>query len=97
MNPNAAVRVAMTADDLVWISARADGKYLFSGTLSANETRTVEANDTLLLRLGNAGGLSITLNGKPVGALGPKGQPRTVQFTPGGFQIVAAPKPSLPL
>src|SRR5687767_7525064 len=29
VNPNAAVRVAMTADDMVWISARADGKYLF--------------------------------------------------------------------
>jgi len=91
------VRVAMTAEEPVWISARADGKYLFSGVLSANQTRTVEANDTLLLRTGNAGGLTITLNGKPVGVLGPKGQVRTVQFTPGGFQIVAAPKPSLPL
>ena len=87
----------MTADEPVWVSARADGKYLFSEILTANQTRTVEANDTVLVRLGNAGGLSVTLNGKPVGALGEKGQPRTVQFTPGGFQIVAAPKPSLPL
>ena len=36
-------------------------------------------------------------NGKPVGPVGPKGQVRDVQFTSGGFQIVAAPKPSLPL
>jgi len=96
-NPNAAVRVAVTADETVWVLARADDKYLFSGTLEANQTRTVEANDKVLLRLGNAGGVSITLNGKPVGAVGPKGQVRTVQFTSGGFQIVAAPKPSLPL
>jgi cytoskeleton protein RodZ len=96
-NADALVRVALTADEPVWISARADGKYLFSGVLTPNQTRTVEANDTLLIRTGNAGGLTVTLNGKPVGVLGPKGQIRTVQFTPGGFQIVAAPKPSLPL
>ena len=57
----------------------------------------MEANEKVLLRLGNAGGVTITLNGKPIGAVGPKGQVRTVQFTSGGFQIVAAPKPSLPL
>ena len=39
----------------------------------------------------------VTLNGKPVGPVGPKGQVREVQFTSGGFHIVAAPKPSLPL
>jgi len=49
----------------------------------------------VLLRLGNAGGVSITLNGKPIGEVGPKGQVRTVQLTSGGFQIVA-PKPSAP-
>ena len=96
-NPNAAVRVELTADETVWVLAQGDGKYLFSGTLEANQTRTVEANDKVLLRLGNAGGVTITLNCKPIGAVGPKGQVRTVQFTSGGFQIVAAPKPSLPL
>lgn len=96
-NPNASVRVEVTADETVWVLARADDKFLFSGTLEANQTRTVEANDKVLLRLGNAGGVSITLNGKPVGAVGPKGQVRTIQFTSGGFHIVAAPKPSLPL
>ncbi len=79
-----------------WVLVRTDGKYLFSGTLEPNETRTVEASKSLELRLGNAGGVTVMLNGKPIGALGPKGQVRTVQFTSGGFQIVAAPK-SAPL
>ncbi len=96
-NPHAAVRVELTADEPVWVLARSDGKYLFSGTLGAKESRTIEANSTVLLRLGNAGGVSITLNGKPVGPVGPKGQVRTVQFTSGGFEIVAVPKPSVPL
>ncbi|HYW43450.1 MAG TPA: RodZ domain-containing protein [Bryobacteraceae bacterium] len=95
-NPNAALRVEVTADEPVWVLARTDGKYSFSGTLEPNQTRTVEANDSVLLRLGNAGGVSITFNGKPIGSVGPRGQVRTVQFTSGGFQI-AVPKPSLEL
>jgi cytoskeleton protein RodZ len=95
--PNAAVRVELTADEPVWVLARSDGKYLFSGTLSAKESRTFEATSTVLLRLGNAGGVTITLNGKPVGPVGPRGQVRTVQFTSGGFEIVAVPKPPVPL
>jgi cytoskeleton protein RodZ len=91
----AAVKVEVTAAEDVWIMARSDGKYLFSGTLKANETRIVEAANTVLLRLGNAGGATITLNGKPIGEIGPRGQARTVQLTSGGFQIVA-PKPSAP-
>jgi cytoskeletal protein RodZ len=91
------VRLELTAREKVWISARADGKVLFSGMLTENETRTVEANDKLLLRVGNAGALDVTLNGKSLGALGAKGQPRTVQFTSGGFQTVAAFRPVLPL
>jgi cytoskeleton protein RodZ len=97
-NPNAAVRVALTAEEPVWISAHADGKQLYSVLLNPNESRTIEAKENVVLRLGNAGGISVKWNGQPVGSLGGKGQARTVQFTPGGFQIVAAPpKPSLPL
>jgi cytoskeleton protein RodZ len=94
--PNAAVRVQITAEEASWVLARADGKYVFSGTLDANQTRTVEGMKNIELRLGNAGGINIVLNGNSLGAVGPKGQVRTVQFTSGGFQIVPAPK-SAPL
>ena len=80
----------------MWVLARTDGKYAFSGTLEPNQTRTVDADGTVLLRLGNAGGVTITVNGKPIRVVGPKGQVRTVQLTSGGFQIVAPPKPSAP-
>jgi hypothetical protein len=96
-NPNAAVRVELTADEPVWVLVRTDGKYLFSGTLGAKESRTFDAANTVLLRLGNAGGVTIALNGKPVGSVGPKGQVRTVQFTSGGFEIVPVAKPPAPL
>jgi cytoskeletal protein RodZ len=89
-NPNATVRVGITADEAVWVRADINGKYLFSGTLQPHETRSIDADGQVTLRLGNAGGATITLNGKPVGAVGPKGQVRSVQFTSGGFQIVSA-------
>jgi cytoskeleton protein RodZ len=92
------VRVEITAQEqqLVWVSARADGKFLFAVTLQPNESRTVEASKTVLLKLGNAGGANFSLNGKPTGPVGPKGQIRSVQFTSGGFQIVV-PEVSNPL
>jgi cytoskeleton protein RodZ len=88
------VRVTITAAEAVWVLARADGKYAFSATMDPNTTRTVEATREVMLRLGNAGGVTISLNGKPIGPAGPKGQVRTLQFTSGGFQIVPAKPPS---
>jgi cytoskeleton protein RodZ len=96
LQPAGAVQVVIkTSDEPVWVLARTDGKYAFSGTLEPNQTRTVDAAGIILLRLGNAGGVVISVNGKAVPELGPKGQVRTVQFTSGGFQIVAPPKPSV--
>jgi cytoskeleton protein RodZ len=95
-NPNALVRVQMIAQEPVWVSAKTDGKVSFIGTLASNESRWVDANDSVLLKLGNAGGINILLNGKPIGPVGPKGQIRTLQLTPGGFHIVPPEPPSPP-
>ena len=95
-NPDATVHVEITADEAVWVLARADGKYAFSATLEAHTTRTVEGVKDVMLRLGNAGGVTISLNGKPIGPAGPKGQVRTIQFTSGGFQIVSPKAPAEP-
>jgi cytoskeleton protein RodZ len=96
-NPEATVHVEISADEPVWVLARADGKYAFSATMDAHTTRKVEGVKEVMVRLGNAGGVTISLNGKPIGPAGPKGQVRTIQFTSGGFQIVPAKPPSDPL
>lgn len=92
LNPNAAVRVELTAAEQVWVSVRSDGRSIFSGVLEANQSRTVDANATVTLVIGNAGGVTVLLNGKPIGSLGQRGQVRNVQLTSGGFEIVP-PKP----
>jgi cytoskeleton protein RodZ len=88
----APVQVLLTADEPTWVSARSDGKFIYSGTLQPKETKGLEANEQVRLVLGNAGGVAVTLNGKPVPPLGPRGQVRTVQLSSGGVQIVP-PKP----
>jgi cytoskeleton protein RodZ len=95
MDPNAPVRVQITVQEEVWVRARADGKYIFSATLQAGQTRAITGNENVELLLGNAGGAEIQLNGKPIPPVGAKGQARTVQFNSGGFKIVP-PKPAAP-
>jgi cytoskeleton protein RodZ len=90
----APVHVEFTAREPVWVRASSDGTFRFAVTLAPNQTRTLDANDSVELRLGNAAGLDIKLNGKPIGAVGPEGQIRTVQLTSGGFNIVAPSKPA---
>jgi cytoskeletal protein RodZ len=97
-NPNAPVQVELVAQEPTWVSVRADGQYSFSGTLDANQSRTVSANRNVVLKIGNAAGIDIRLNGKSIGPLGDSGTVRTIQFTSGGFHIVPreAPKPDSP-
>lgn len=90
----APVRVQLTAEESVWVQATTDGKRAFSGTIEPHGIQIIEANDHVLLKLGNAGGVRVELNGKPVGSLGSEGEVLRVQFTSGGFQIVPAEAPT---
>lgn len=94
-DPVSNVRVGLTASEPTWISVRSDGKFVFAGTLQPNETRELDGADLVRIVLGNAGGVAVTLNGKPLPPMGPSGQVRVVQFSPGGVQIVPrTPPPS---
>jgi len=82
--------IALTAEEATWVRATANGKVVFSGILQPNESKSLSAAEPMILRIGNAGGLAISLNGKSIPAVGPRGQVRTVQLSPdGGVQVVA--------
>lgn len=93
-DPDANVRLVLTATEPVWISVRSNGEFIYSGTLQPNETRNLDAAGQVQMTVGNAGGLNVTLNGQPVPSLGATGQVRVVQFSPGGVQIVPRRPPS---
>ena len=92
----APVDLTLKALEDSWISLSADGESVFSGQLKATETRSVQAQQRVKLVAGNAGGLEIQLNGKPLEPIGPRGQVRAVEFTPEGSHVVprASPKPA---
>ena len=90
------VRVGLSADERTWISISSDGKNVFSNSLEPHETKIIEATEKVRLLVGNAGGVEISLNGKPIGPIGPRGQVRIVELTPAGFQIVPRKPPPTP-
>jgi len=89
------VRVDLKAGEDTWISAFADGRRVFSDSLRPQQTKMVEGVGKVRLLIGNAGGVEVSLNGKPIGPIGPRGQVRVVELTPEGFQVVSR-KPLTP-
>lgn len=79
------VEISFTAK--VWIQAVADGERLFENIFEAGETKSITADDSVRLVVGNAGGLTVAVNGKTMPPIGPSGHVRRVVFTPGGMEI----------
>jgi cytoskeleton protein RodZ len=86
---SAKVELALTAKEQTWLSVSSDGTPVFSGILEPNETKTIEGKESANLRVGNAAGLEVRLNGTPIGSLGAHGQVRDVAFTPEKFHFVS--------
>lgn len=81
-----AFTIRITADDDSWLSITADGKTVFSGTLVAPGAQTVHANNSVVLRAGNLGGLDIYFNGKRLPSQGDYGEVRTLTFDSAGLK-----------
>jgi cytoskeleton protein RodZ len=71
----------------------ADGKSAFTGTLQPNETREISAAEQVKILTGNAGALTIALNGKPLAQMGSLGEVRGITLTAEGPQLLRAPPP----
>ena len=84
------VEVAMTGAIVVEISASrgkswifandATGKTLFSGQLRLGSTRIIASDAIINLRVGNAGALDLTVNGKKMDSLGANGEVVNLSF-----------------
>lgn len=77
----------VTATEAAWFRLTLDGKVVYAGVLQPKETKTFDGFEKANLLVGNAGGIDVMLNGKPVGSIGPRGQVRTVTFTPDKFEV----------
>ncbi|MGC2656949.1 MAG: RodZ domain-containing protein [Bryobacteraceae bacterium] len=80
--------IEVSALERTWLSIVSDGTRIYSGILQADQSKTLEGHDSVLIKTGNAGGVDVVFNGKEIGTLGRKGQIRTVVFTRDNYQIV---------
>jgi Domain of unknown function (DUF4115) len=83
--------VTLLASELTWVSARdAAGTRMLARVFDTGNTQNLDLPDGATVRVGNAGGLSILLNGNSIGSLGKRGEVREVVFKNGAYKIVAA-------
>jgi cytoskeleton protein RodZ len=92
--PSSRVLLDLLAHEATWLSVSSDGKPVFSGILAANQSKTVEGKEYAKMRVGNAAGIDVRLNGKLLGPLGHRGQVLVVVFTGDNFQIMSPAKES---
>ena len=84
------ISLVVRAKHRAWIRVRGDGKLITQEFMDpdSEDRREQEfhAHERLVLLVGNAGGIDVTFNGKPLGQVGPEGATRSLTFTPDGVQ-----------
>lgn len=85
--PGGKINLVLTAREDVWIRVTADNRIVAERLMVNGESHTAAANDNAKILMGNAGGLDIRFNGANIGSVGPRGQIRTVDFTPEKYNV----------
>lgn len=75
-----AIRISDEEDSKCWVNVVADNKTIFTGTMTAGEEKSFEADNKLELKLGNAGVAYVVANGEDLGFLGARGAVVTKVF-----------------
>jgi cytoskeleton protein RodZ len=82
------MHVGFRATEPVWLSIESDGALTYRGTVEAQQSKEFDAYSKMTVLIGNAGGLEVSLNGRPVGPIGGRGEVRFLLLTPKGAHIV---------
>ena len=84
-------RIVIRATSDSWIQIRStDQALVFTRTLKPGESYLVPDRPGVSMRTGNAGGLEITVDGKPTASIGPNGAIRTIPLEPQALLAKAA-------
>lgn len=76
------INVTLKAKNRCWVQVSSDNQPTFTGTMYNGDEKSFSAADKIDLVLGNAGGIDVTYNGKPLGAMGAEGQVVRTAFPP---------------
>jgi cytoskeleton protein RodZ len=91
-----AISLELKAIEETWLSLQADDQSGKEMIFKPGEGTTFQASGRILMRLGNAGGLDLTLNGKPLGKFGKSGEVLNLIITPQGVEVKRPERPKPP-
>lgn len=74
LSPTGGIALVLEFDEPSWIEISADGEKIFGGLVTAGESRRFEAQKGFRVTLGNAGGVRVSVDGRPVERLGGPGE-----------------------
>jgi hypothetical protein len=80
------LRVVLATERECWLSAQVDGERVVARLLQAGERQTLDVSDEAVLRVGDAGAISISINGRAGRPLGRSGQPLTIRVTKDNYE-----------
>ncbi len=78
--------VRVKAKESSWMSIVADGKPVMSGELPRDAEKSIHARQSVVLKIGNAAGIELFHNDKPIPSLGGGAEVKTVEFTAAGLR-----------
>jgi cytoskeleton protein RodZ len=88
--------LTVQASDSCWVDGWRDGRHFYGAMLRAGSAVGFAGSGTLRLRFGNAGAVTVRLKGQTLGAIGPRGQVRTIEVQNGEYRVVP-PAPPAPV
>jgi Domain of unknown function (DUF4115) len=87
--PESSVRhVSINATQIAWVSACADGREILQELLSPGDASNIDFANRAIVRLGNAGGVRLAVDGAAIDQLGSAGEARIVELTQGGSRLL---------
>ena len=78
------VELSATFTDKCWVSVKVDGKDVFEGTMEKGKTESWKGKENVAIVAGNAGAVTLKLNGQDLGKAGKNGQVVEKTYTPDG-------------
>jgi cytoskeletal protein RodZ len=80
------LRVGLSATARCWVSATVDGARVIWRELEPGEKQALQGSQHVVLTVGDAGALSLTINDKPTKPLGMRGQVVTIRVNAGDYE-----------
>lgn len=93
--PSKAIQLELRLTDRAWVRVVVDGQRVLEDNLEPGFVRMIKAQQSVQLVIGNAGGVSVALNGEAMSPIGPPGHVRRVDVSLSGMEVVdIPPKPA---